>query len=281
MRLGLLVRRPFHRQGHRELYREIVFELVHGRAVTPLFQALSEEPAARGRLQASSMGPETVSVLIDYHGPAAAVARLRHVVETKPESTVLRYDALVDEPDHLRFVATWRRPLHPDEGVSLEHHLHDQVGAGALLFGRVQGGIIAYKAASPEGRGLPAFLAAVSAAFGERFTVRVIRSGPYRPGWEIDETSVSVRPEETALLLAAFSAGYYDEPRRCGVRELGDVLGVSKSVVARRLRTLERRALERMVSASPGTGTLAAAPLAPAPLGRAPERPSPPGIAPG
>jgi len=35
--------------------------------------------------------------------------------------------------------------------------------------------------------------------------------------------------------------------KRCGVRELGDALGVSKSVVARRLRLLERRALEYMV----------------------------------
>jgi hypothetical protein len=233
------------------VYREIVFELVDGKAATPLFQALSAEPAARARLQAVSVGPDAVSVLIDYHAAASAVARLRGVVETKPEPSVLRYDALLDEPEHLRFVAVWRRPAHPSEGVSLEHHLHDQVGAGALLFGRVQGGIVAYKAASPEGRGLPAFLASVREAFGERFTVRVLRSGPYRPGWEIDEASATVRPEETALLMAAFSAGYYDEPRRCGVRELGDVLGVSKSVVARRLRTLERRALERMVGSTP------------------------------
>jgi hypothetical protein len=224
---------------------------VDGEAATPLFKALSAEPAARARLQATSMGSEAVSVLIDYHAPVDAVARLRGVVETKPEATVLRYDALVDEPEHIRFVATWRRPSHSREGVSIEHHLHDHAGAGALLFGRVQGGIIAYKAASPEGRGLPGFLAALQAAFGGRFTVRVVRSGPYRPGWEIDEAAVSVRPEETALLLAAFSAGYYDEPRRCGVRELGDVLGVSKSVVARRLRTLERRALERMVGGTP------------------------------
>lgn len=233
--------------GAQGLYREIVFELVDGRAVTPLFQALSDEPSSRARLQAVSMGPESVSVLIDYHGRAPAVARLRHVVETKPEPTVLRYDALVDEPEHLRFVATWRRPAHSGEGVSLEHLLHDQVGAGGLLFGRVHEGVISYKVASPEGRGLPAFLAALGEAFGQRFRVRVVRSGAYRPGWEIDEAGVSVRPEETALLLAAFSAGYYDEPRRCGVRELGDVLGVSKSVVARRLRVLERRALERMV----------------------------------
>ena len=247
------------------MYREIVFELVDGRAATPLFQALSEEPAARARLQSTSMGPDVVSVLIDYHGPPAAVERLRRVVETRPEPTLLHHDALVEEPDHLRFVATWRRPHHTGEGVSLEHHLHDQVGPGGLLFGRVQGGVISYKAASPEGRGLPEFLSAIGAAFSGRFKVRVLRSGPYRPGWEIEDASVSVRPEETALLLAAFSAGYYDEPRRCGVRELGDALGVSKSVVARRLRTLERRALERMVGATPPPS----APLAP-PEGGAP-----------
>lgn len=236
------------------MYREIVFDLVDGRAATPLFQALAEDPAARTRLQAVSLSQDTVSVLIDHHGPPGTVERLRHVVATKPEPTVLHYDALVDEPEHLRVVATWRRPNRSEEGVSLEHLLHDHVGAGGLLFGRVQGGVISYKAASPDGRGLPAFLSAVSAAFGKRFIIRVVRSGPYRPGWEIDEASVSVRPEESALLLAAFSAGYYDEPRRCGVRELGDALGVSKSVVARRLRVLERRALERMVGTPPPAG---------------------------
>lgn len=234
------------------MYREIVFELVEGRAATPLFQALSAEPAARARLQAISMGPDTTSVLIDYHGPPLAVERLRRVVATKPEPFVLHYDALLDEEDHIRVVATWRRPRQENEGVSLEHHLHDHVGPGGLLFGRVQAGVIAYKAASPEGRGLPDFLSGVSADFAGRFKLRVLRSGPYRAGWEIDDATTAVRPEETALLLAAFSAGYYDEPRRCGVRELGDALGVSKSVVARRLRVLERRALERMVGSSGG-----------------------------
>lgn len=241
------------------MYREIVFELVDGRAATPLFQALSEEPAANARLQAVSVGSESVSVLIDYRGPSSAVARLRRVIEDRPEPTLLRYDALIDDESHIRLVATWRRPKEPSEGVSLEHHLHDHVGPGGLLFGRVERGAITYKAASPEGRGLPKFLDAVSAAFAGRFTVRVRRSGDYRPGWEIDDASTAVAPEETALLLAAFSAGYYDEPRRCGVRELGDVLGVSKSVVARRLRILERRALERLVSTAvmgpaPGAG---------------------------
>lgn len=230
------------------MYREVLFELVDGRAATPLFQALSHERAARARLQALSMGPEVVAVLIDYAGPVAAVQRLRDAMTRTDEMpSVLHFDVLMDEEKHIRVVATWRRPPHPSLGVSLEHLLYDHVGPAGLLFGRVEGGVIGYKAASPGGRGLTEFLAAAQAAFGARFTVRPLRAGPFRPGWEIEDAPRQVAPEDEALLSAALAAGYYDEPKRCGVRELGDALGVSKSVVARRLRNLERRALERLV----------------------------------
>ena len=228
------------------VYREVLFDLTNGRPATPLFQALSADRTARTRLQAISIGVDVVTVLIDYAGPPVSVARLRNVLERRPETTVLDYDTLVDEPKHLRFLATWKRPPHPSQGVSLEHILHDTVGPAGLLFGRVQNGIISYKAAAPQGRGLQEFVDAVSASFQGRYEVRAVRAGPFRPGWEIEEAPRRVDPDEEALLAAAFAAGYYDEPKRCGVRELGDVLGLSKSVIARRLRSLERRALEQL-----------------------------------
>lgn len=228
------------------MYREVLFELSEGRPSTPLFQALAADRAARTRLQALSIGHDVVAVLMDYAGSAAAVARLRDVIARRHEP-IFHYDMLLDEEKHLRFVATWTRPPPGHVGVSLEHVLHDHVGPGGLLFGRVDGGVISYKAASPAGKGLSEFLAAAQAAFGRRFVVRPLRAGPFKPGWEIEDAPRRVDPDEEALLAAALAAGYYDEPKRCGVRELGFALGVSKSVVARRLRNLERRALEALV----------------------------------
>lgn len=228
-------------------YREVLFELVDGRAATRLFEALSADRTARARLQAIAIGPELVSVLIDYAGPAASVARLRDVVARKPDGTIVAFDILVDDERQVRVVATWSRPVDPAGGVSLEHVLYDTCGPRALLFGRVVDGVIGYKAAAPDGAGLSDFLAAAQRAFGTRFRVRPLRTGPFRPGWEIDDAPRSMEPEEAALLSAALAAGYYDEPKRCGVRELGDALGVSKSVIARRLRSIERRALEKLV----------------------------------
>ncbi|HUR68404.1 MAG TPA: helix-turn-helix domain-containing protein [Candidatus Thermoplasmatota archaeon] len=236
-------------RGVRHIYREVLFELVEGKAATPLFLALSSERNARARLQALVLSDPGVSVLFDYTGPPPAVARVRDVLLTGDQPFVLHNDILLDTEKHIRFVVTWRRPPADGRfGVSLEHILLDTVGAGGLLFGQVEGGVIAYKAASPGGRGLSEFLAAAQAAFGARFRVRPVRAGPFKPGWEIDDAPRRVDPDEEALLSAALAQGYYDEPKRCGVRELGDALGVSKSVVARRLRDLERRALERMVS---------------------------------
>src|SRR5439155_9553287 len=155
-----------------------------------------------------------VAVLIDYAGSPRAVARVRRVVQEEPEPSVFRYGPLVDDEKRVRFVATWTRPP-PGQGVSLEHILHDTVGPGGLLFGRVEAGVIAYKAASPEGRGLSEFIGAAQAAFGGRFRVRALRAGPFRPGWEIEEGARAVDPDEEALLSAALEAGYYDEPKRC------------------------------------------------------------------
>lgn len=228
------------------MYREVLFELADGRPATALFEALAQDKSARARLQALSVSHDVVTVLIDYAGPPASVARLRDVIARRQEP-ITNFDIMLDEDKHIRFIATWKRPPVGHPGVSLEHVLHDTVGPGGLLFGRVTGGIIAYKAAAPGGVGLTDFLAASQAAFGRRYEVRPIRAGPFKPGWEIEDAPRRVDPDEEALLSAALAAGYYDEPKRCGVRELGDALGVSKSVIARRLRILERRALEALV----------------------------------
>lgn len=253
-RRSVFVRRPCHRRtagsrGYVSIYREILFELVDGHAATPLFQTLVTERGGRGRIQALTLSEEAVTVLFDYVAPPAAIARMRGILQGGDLPCVLHADIILDSEKHLRFMIAWRRPTdHARHGVSLEHILLDTCGAGALLFGRVEDGIIAYKAASPGGRGLSEFLAGAQRAFGGRYKVKPVRAGPFKPGWEIDDAPQRVDPDEQALLSAALAQGYYDEPKRCGVRELGDALGVSKSVVARRLRHLERRALERMVS---------------------------------
>ena len=195
------------------------------------------------------LSPAAVTVLFDYTGTPAGVARVRDVLASGAQPCILHADIIIDQEKQLRFLMTWRRPQEPEiEGVSMEHLLLDTVGPGGLLFGRVEDGTITYKAASPGGRGLSEFLAATQQTFGARFRVRPVRAGPFKPGWEIDDAPRRVDPEEEALLSAALAHGYYDEPKRCGVRELGETLGVSKSVIARRLRELERRALENMVS---------------------------------
>ena len=79
------------------MYREVLFELVDGRAATPLFQALSADRNARARLQSLTIGAEVVAVLIDYAGSAASVSHLREIVRKGPEPSVFRYDELIDE----------------------------------------------------------------------------------------------------------------------------------------------------------------------------------------
>lgn len=60
-------------------------------------------------------------------------------------------------------------------------------------------------------------------------------------------------PREDLLRLAgeALARGYYDTPKRVGVRELSALLGLSKSTIARRLKLLERDALEKLIASAP------------------------------
>jgi len=228
-------------------YREVVFELSGQRIITPLFAALTAEAAARSRLQAMSISDTAATVLIDHAGSTNSVTRLRRLLEAPPSAALVGAEILEDGPRHMRAMVTWARPQSPSAGVSLEHALHDVAGTGALLFGRIEEGRIVYKAAGPDGEGLRQFLGRIQDDFGDRLRVHHLRSGPYTPGWESAAERRVVAASDEVLLSAALSAGYYDEPKRCGVRELGQSLGVSKSVVARRLRQLERRALETYV----------------------------------
>lgn len=227
-------------------YREVIFELVGNTAASELFKVLIHEPRSRAILQSIGLGPELASVVIDYVGPLEAVARLRGLIEGGPKGVVVQYDTLLSDGDRFRCVATWRRSLSHSEGVSLEHLLYDAAGPGALLFGRVERGVIAYKAASPGGRGLVEFVERVAKALDPRYRVRTLRSGPFRGGWDIDIMVPSLEDGDVALLITALRMGYYDEPKACGVREVAESMGASKSVIARRLRVIERTALERL-----------------------------------
>lgn len=178
-------------------------------------------------------------------GPASEVLAVRDALEGPLGQPIQAVDVTEDVRGKLLVAVRWARPP-ISEGPAIEHLLSDVASAGALLRLRVQGRRVEVRAAANDGEMLLRFYQAIRSLLASRYAIRLLRMGDARGAK--DASRDLLRRDEEELLELALARGYYDEPKRCGVRELGDALGFSKSVVARKLRTLERRALEQLKS---------------------------------
>jgi hypothetical protein len=138
----------------------------------------------------------------------------------------------------------WRRPL-PGQDISLPHLVQEAVGPRAILRMEFAKGLLLYRIADENHEALTRFFDVLQRELQPRFEVKLVRVGYYE---NRDAMTRAVGPEDLHLAKEALARGYYDAPKRVGVRELGTALGLSKSVVARRLKSIERKALENLIA---------------------------------
>ena len=211
-------------------------------------------------VEAMRWAGDTIWELTYVTGPPRDLASFRELLQAPPEPPILETHVLEEEQNGILYYTRWNRPGDASQGVSIEHLMLDHVGPEAVLDVSIRNGKMEYQVVSPDGTRLLTFFNAVKAALEHRFQVRLHRVGELRgklhhhahghahaPAAPAGEPMI--RLDEQALLREALLRGYYDNPKKCGVRELGDALGFSKSVVARKLRALERRALETFATA--------------------------------
>jgi len=67
------------------------------------------------------------------------------------------------------------------------------------------------------------------------------RTGTYHPGTERLFGSLTDRQQE--VLLTALEEGYYEQPRKATMTDLGEEMGLTSSTVAEHLRKVEKRVL--------------------------------------
>ncbi len=231
------------------MFKEVVFELAGGHPRSPHAAYLYEHPELVARMQILHATPESSWELTVVTGESDAIARFQHVVQRGPEAPMRGVEVVSTTPRSIQYIVKWDRPEPNEPSCSLEFLLHDIVGPDGILTMRIEGRRVEIKAAAPDGDKLLRFFREARRRLEDRFTVRITRMGELRPGWEPAlPTRPGLREEDLQLVSFALSAGYYDNPKRCGVREIGDALGCSKSVIARRLRAIERRALESIVT---------------------------------
>lgn len=218
--------------------KELVFELSGDRARVAHLRYLLAHPGMTLQVESLQAGGEIVWEVARVTGSPEEIAGLREIVTGPPQAPIGAIDLLEDDARALRWVIRWERGS-PDGARSLFHIVFDAAGTEAIVSPRVAGGRIEVRVNARSLDDLRKVYARVEASYSQRWAVRLVRIGDPRH-------RATVPNEDRALLARALEAGYYDEPKRVGVRELGDALGWSKTVTSRRLRALERKAVELM-----------------------------------
>lgn len=169
-----------------------------------------------------------------------------------PRWPLAKRQILDEAPGGLMLGCKWADPDGVDE-PTLEHLLARLAWACVLVSTRIGDGRLEVRAMSECPDTLEQLVADVQHGFSPHFSIELKRAGEVDEGcwWGICEPGLE--PKERELLDVAIAEGYYDRPRRCGVRELARLVGLSKSTVSRKLGRLEARAVRRLRE-PPGPG---------------------------
>ncbi len=232
-------------------FRELVFEMGGKGGFSAHTGFIVDHTDLSERTRALHVFGDIVWEMNNVTGPAPAIAALRDIIAAPPVAPVVAREIVAEGPGWLTYCVRRERPKTGD-APSIEHIVHDALGGGALVRRSVRAGLVEYAIGGDDGDAmhrLYQFIGSVVNAIQDS-TLHLVRVGDFRPDFNraMSRPLKGLTSEDQEILRAALENGYYDEPKRCGVRELGDNLGFSKTVVARKLRSIERRALEALLT---------------------------------
>lgn len=232
------------------MYKELAFELVGGAPRGRHVRFLAGHPTAAAHVQASHVAGSLLWQVWSTHADASVLDGLEAELARGGEGVVLGYEVLERADRTLTFLVRSREPTTPEEGTSIDFLAQEVLGHRALVLARIEEGRLGFRVVADEGDHLVTFFERVRARVEPESRVRLLRIGEFRgnPSEPVSALRhARLGHDDARILEVALTAGYYDEPKKVGVRELGESLGYSKSAVARRLRALERRALESLL----------------------------------
>lgn len=189
------------------------------------------------RIEALQTSGGAVLEVARVTGTATELEGLRQVLSGPVAPPVGAHGVVDRDGRSLRWFVRWEdKP----EAPSLFHLVFRIAGADALVTPALKQGRVEVRVACRSADDLQRLYGEVERTYGRRWDVRLVRIGALR------DRAPTMPDDDRELLAHALQAGYYDEPKRVGVRELGESLGWSKTALARRLRVLERRAVEQL-----------------------------------
>lgn len=186
--------------------------------------ALPGDPSVQVDVRARSVAHRTVHELLEVVGPRAATLEALDAIQAHFPAAEIR-----------------SRGLSPRRGLAFV----DVRGCNACRLCESSGALLRGLALGKEG-GLDCTITAdnrstMKAVLG-RLTGAGLRPVVVRAGMQEPDSPLTSRQREVVRLASAM--GFFDEPRRAGLGEVGRGLGVSRQTVVKVLRTAERRILK-------------------------------------
>jgi hypothetical protein len=226
------------------MLKEIVIELTRGRPTNPFIRYLVEHPGLTGRVVSMKVERDAAWEMLLVDGPQREIEELRGLLDQSRDQYTIDRTVIDAWATGMLIYSKWRRPM-AGQDISLPHLVQDSIGPRAVLRMEFAKGVLLYRIADENHEALTRFFDVMQRELSPRFDVKLVRVGYYE---NRDAIARAVGPEDLHLAKEALARGYYDAPKRVGVRELGSALGLSKSVVARRLKAIERKALENLIA---------------------------------
>jgi len=226
------------------MLKEIVIELSRGRPTNPFVRYLVDHPALSGRVVSMKVERDAAWEMLLVEGPQNEIEELRSLLEGARDPFTVDRTIIESWNTGLLIYSKWRRPP-GGQDFSLPHLVQEIVGPRAVLRMEFARGLLLYRVADENHEALTRLFDILARDLKPAFEVKLVRVGYYE---NRDAIARAVGPEDLHLAKEALARGYYDSPKRVGVRELGSALGMSKSVVARRLKAIERKAIENLVA---------------------------------
>lgn len=234
--------------------KELTFVITEKGSSCAMLRALDVQ--TRAFSEAIHVPRDTLLQLWRLHGPPDRLETLKGLLARPPRAPLLEVTLVAEAPREILAAGRWRRPQ-PDDALTLERLLAELAWSEAVVSIHGVEGRVEVHLLGACGRALTELYARLVADFAASFTFQLLNVGG-AGATRIDDVR-RFTEEEQRLLSLALDRGYYDDPKGCGTRELAEATGFSKSTVARRLRSIEKRALSEFRRAVPGPGAPPAA----------------------
>lgn len=212
-------------------------------AATDAYRLLLASSTLVGRSELHGTTEEAAWVLLRVTGAQGELATYVARVAPTLESSEVEGQFLAVSAHEAVLFLKWRRPAEGERSVSLPHRVLDRLGSDTVVESLHRRGRTEYRIVTDRGSEdvdrLLDDIASVLPPFG--VARRGPLTGPLSPSGEKGRASLSLDP----VLATAFRLGYFDTPKKCGIREVAKAVELSPSGALKRVRAAERALLER------------------------------------